>query len=127
MKFFVRSLWVVLLLISALQLSALATSSNLVVSQVYLATGSGTAQPQSQCIDLFNRGTNAVSLSGWTVQYGGGSSAWQAFLLSGSLAPGQYYLIRVSGTGGGNVSLPTPDLTISTSLSVSGGKVAVVN
>ncbi len=127
MSLLVRSLWVALVVVVALQLPALAVSSNLVISQVYLGTGPGTLQPQSQFIELFNRGNTTVSLSGWTVQYGAGSSTWQAFSLSGSLAPGQYYLIRVTGAGGGIVSLPTPDLMISTNLSVPGGKIAVVN
>ena len=127
MQFFVRSFCVVLLFIGALQLPALASSQNLVISQIYLGTGPGTTQPQNQYVELFNRGASTVSLTGWTLQYAPNSTAWQVFPLSGSIAPGQYYLIRITMNGNGIVPLPTPDLTISTSLLSSGGKFSIVN
>ena len=127
MQCFVRSFCVVLLFIGALQLPALASSTNLVVSQIYLGTGSGSNLPQSQFVELFNRGGSTVALTGWTLQYAQGSSNWQAFPLSGSIAPGQYYLIRITGLGVGTVTLPTPDLQVNTTLSTGGGKVAIVN
>src|SRR5690349_14326323 len=127
MQFFVRSFCVVLLFIGALQLPALASSQNLVISQIYLGTGPGTMQPQNQYVELFNRGASTVSLTGWTLQYAANFGTWQVFPLSGSIAPGQYYLIRTTMSGNGIVSLPTPDLTISTSLSTTGGKFSIVN
>src|SRR5437667_7795517 len=127
MKFSVRSLWVVLFVTAIFRMPANAASSNLVISQIYLGTGPGTTQPQNQYVELFNRGASTVSLTGWTLQYAVTSSAWQVFPLSGNIAPGQYYLIRTTMTGGGVVPLPTPDLTISTSFSTTGGKFSIVN
>jgi hypothetical protein len=127
MKCFNRVLLILILSFSLFQISALAASSNLVISQIYLATGPGTAEPQNPYFELFNRGTSTVSLSGWTIQYAQGSGVFQAFPLSGSIAPGQYYLISVIGIAGGNVSLPTPDLVINATVSLGGGKLALVN
>jgi hypothetical protein len=127
MKCFNRVLLILILSFSFFQLSALAASSNLVISQIYLATGPGTAEPQNPYFELFNRGTSTVSLSGWTIQYAQGAGVFQAFPLSGSIAPGQYYLISVIGIAGGNVSLPTPDLVINATVSLGGGKLALVN
>src|SRR5260370_28698430 len=107
MKYSNRSFMALILSIGAMQISA--HGANPVISQIYLGTGPGTTQPQNQYIELFNNGTATVNLSGWTLQYGAGSSIWQAFPLSGSIAAGQYYLIRMVGAGGGNVSLPTSD------------------
>ena len=125
MKRFTRSFVALILLIGARQISAHA--ANLVISQVYLGTGPGVTQPQNQYIELFNPGTAAVNLSGWTLQYAAGSSQWQAVPLSGSIAAGQYYLIRLVGTSTGNISLPNADLPISATLSMGGGKLALVN
>ena len=125
MKRFTRCFVALILLIGARQISAHA--ANLVISQVYLGTGPGVTQPQNQYIELFNPGTAAVNLSGWTLQYAAGSSQWQAVPLSGSIAAGQYYLIRLVGTSTGNISLPNADLPISATLSMGGGKLALVN
>jgi hypothetical protein len=127
MQFVMRSFCVVLLVTGALQLPALASSTNLVISQIYLGSGPGTTQPQYQYVELFNRGASTVGLTGWTLQYATNSSAFQAFPLSGSIAPGQYYLIRTTASGGGIVPLPTPDLTINTSFLSTGGKFSIVN
>ena len=46
-------------------------------------------------IELFNRGTSAVSLDGWSVQYASATgSSWQVTTLEGSIDPGRYYLIQ---------------------------------
>ena len=46
--------------------------------------------------------------------------------LAGSIAAGQYYLIRVTGLGGSQ-DLPQPDLTISVTLPLTVGKLALVS
>jgi hypothetical protein len=127
MKLSVRLLWVVLFVAVIFRMPGYAASQNLVVSQIYLGNGPGTTQPQNQYVELFNRGASTVSLTGWTLQYAANSSAWQVFPLSGSIAPGQYYLIRTTTNGGGIVPIPTPDLTISTGFSPTGGKFSIVN
>ena len=41
---------------------------------------------------------------------------------SGSLAPGQYYLVRQASGGATGVALPTPDATGTVNMSGTGGK-----
>ena len=138
MKCLIRGFVLLILFTICLQIPAEATSPNVVISQIYLGTGSvvavqGTATtaavaiPASQYIELFNRGSITTSLSGWSIQYAAeGLNTWQVFPLSGSIAPGQYYLIRTTTTSG-NVSLPSPDLRINLSLPVTVGKLAIVS
>ncbi len=98
------------------------------ISQIYLATGASSTEPQSQYIELFNKGTTTVNASSFSLQYAPEASfTWQAFPLSGNIAPGQYYLIRLTGLSGGFVSLPQPDLTISLTLPQTAGKVILAN
>src|SRR5262245_12741986 len=138
MKCLIRGFVLLILFTICLQIPAEATSPNVVISQIYLGTGSvvavqaGTATvapatPANQYIELFNRGTITTSLSGWSLQYAAeGLNTWQVFPLSGSIAPGQYYLIGTT-TASGNVSLPSPDLRINLSVPVSVGKLAIVS
>ena len=126
-----------LALILALVLSAVpmqfasAASPDIVISQVY-GGGSNTGAPyRNDFIELFNRGTTTVSLSGMSVQYASATgtgffSANSPTPLSGSLAPGQYYLVQQSG-GAVGALLPTPDATGTINMSATAGKVVLVN
>jgi hypothetical protein len=78
---------------------------------------------------LFNRGDTAVDLSGWSVQYASiTGSAWQVTKLTNvTIQPGQYYLVQEAKGSGGTTDLPTPDATGTIPMSVSAGKVALVN
>ena len=44
-------------------------SPSLVISQVYGGGGNSSSKYKNDFIELFNRGTTAISLSGWSVQY----------------------------------------------------------
>ncbi|MBP1703163.1 MAG: uncharacterized protein H6Q38_2270, partial [Chloroflexi bacterium] len=110
---------------------ALALSSDIVISQVYGGGGNSGAPYRNDFIELFNRGTTTMSLSGMSVQYASATGTGYfggnpVTLLSGSLAPGQYYLVQQSGGTTGAV-LPTPDATGTVNMSATGGKVALVN
>lgn len=74
------------------------------ISQVYGGGGNAGATLRNDFIEIFNRGTAAVSLSGWSVQYASstGTGAWtQTPLTNVTLQPGQYYLVKeAAGTGG---------------------------
>src|SRR5882724_3141318 len=127
MNIWMRILVVLTLIIMALPMPAEATSSTVVISQLYLGTGVGDMRPRNQYIELFNKGTAATNLQGWTLQYAVENiNTWTPYALSGSIAPGQYYFIRLSGSAG-NVTLPQPDLTISLTLPINFGKLALVN
>lgn len=101
-------------------------------SQVYGGGGSGSAGPpyRNDYVELFNRGTVAISLAGWSIQYGSatGTSTWQVSNLSGTIGPGQYYLVQESANGSINGALlPAPDATGTLNMAAGSGKVALVN
>jgi len=118
-----------------------AISTGVVISQVYGGGGNTGAPYTNDYIELFNRGTSTVSLTGWSLQYTSatgtglfGSSSTLITPLSGSLAPGQYLLVQeapgtsCSGSPCGS-PLPTADLTDGSPINMAagGGKVALVN
>ena len=108
--------------------SAFAASSTLVISQIYGGGGNAGATLKNDFIEIFNRGTTTINLTGWSVQYASSAgTTWQATNLSGSLAPGKYYLIQEAAGAGGTVNLPTPDATGTINMSATAGKVALVN
>jgi len=64
-------------------------------SQVYGGGGTPGATLRNDFIELFNRGATTVDLGNWSVQYGGTTgTSWSRTNLSGTLAPGQYYLVQ---------------------------------
>lgn len=107
---------------------ASAASPDLVISQVYGGGGNVGATYKNDFIELFNRGADAVDVTGWSVQYAAAAgTSWSKTILSGTIQPGQYYLVQETAGAGGTVSLPTPDATGTLSLSGTSGKVALVN
>src|SRR5262249_40495702 len=56
-----------------------------------------------------------------------GAGTWSVTNLSGSIAPGQYYLVQEAGGSGGTTNLPPPDAVGTINLAATAGKVAVVN
>jgi RHS repeat-associated protein len=103
-------------------------SSSVVISQIYGGGGNAGATFKNDFIELFNRGTTTVDLTGWSVQYAAaGSANWQVTALSGSLAPGQYYLVQETQGAGGTMSLPPPNASANIELNATAGKVALVN
>lgn len=111
----------------ALAAAAYAQSPDIVISQVYGGGGNTGAPYRNDFIELFNRGNAAVDITGWSVQYASTSgTTWQVTALSGSIAPGQYYLVQEAG-GANGVALPTPDATGTIAMAAANGKVALVN
>ena len=111
---------------------ALALSPDIVISQVYGGGGNTSAPWRNDFIELFNRGTTTVSLAGMSVQYAsatgtGNFGANPVTVLSGSLAPGQYYLVQQASGGSNGVLLPAPDATGTAAMSATAGKIALVN
>lgn len=101
--------------------------TSVVVSQVYGGGGNSGSVYKNDFVELFNRGSEAVDLSGWTVQYAGASgTSWQKTLLAGTLAPGRYFLVQEAAGSGGTQSLPTPDASGNIALAATAGKVALV-
>ena len=107
--------------------SAHSASPDVVVSQVFAGGGNAGAPFANDYVELFNRGSSSVDVSGWTIQYASAAgSSWQATALGGSIAPGRHYLVQLASAAAIGASLPTPNATGTTNLAVSGGKVAVV-
>jgi predicted extracellular nuclease len=107
---------------------AAALSTTIVISQIYGGGGNSGATLRNDFIELFNRGTATVNVSGWSVQYASATgTTWAVTALSGSIGPGQYYLVQEAAGAGGSVSLPPPDATGTTAMSATSGKVALAN
>nr|MCU0228584.1 lamin tail domain-containing protein [Bryobacterales bacterium] len=122
-----------ILLVALLLLGALGATAQVVISQVYGAGGNSGATLQNDYVELFNRGSVTVNLNGLTVQYTSatgtgnfGANAGLLVALSGTLAPGQYYLVQVAGGTNGS-PLPAADATGTISMAAGSGKVALVN
>ena len=104
------------------------SSPDLVLSQVYAGGGNSGASYANDYVELFNRGSATVDLSGWSVQYATATgTTWSPTPLAGTLAPGRHYLVQFASGGTTGLALPTPDATDTTNLSSSGGKVALVH
>lgn len=104
------------------------SSGYLVISQVYGGGGNSGATLTNDFIELYNPTDATISLAGWSVQY---ASATNTLFtdktdLSGSIAPGRYFLIQQAKGSGGTQALPAPDVVGSIAMGATGGKVALV-
>ena len=118
-------LWMSFCLLAVL---APAANAQVVISQVYGGGGNSGAPYKSDFIELFNAGATPVSLAGYSVQYTSatGTGTWAKTDLSGSLQPGQYYLVKEADGAGTQAALPTPDAIGTLAMSGTAGKVALV-
>jgi hypothetical protein len=127
-----RSVHWTLLLAAALALLAApiasGASADLVVSQVYAGGGNSGATYADDFVELFDRGSASVDLTGWSLQYATATgTSWQVTALAGVLAPGHHYLIALASGGASGAPLPAVDATGTSNLATSGGKVALVH
>ena len=105
-----------------------ALSPDVVISQVYGGGGNSGATLRADFIELHNRSGVSVPLDGWSVQYASSTgSTWQFTRLTGTIAPGGYYLVQQAPGSGGTQDLPQPDATGSIPMSATAGKVALVS
>jgi hypothetical protein len=66
------------------------TAANLVISQIYGGGGNSGASYRNDYVELFNPGSFAASVSGWSVQYASSSgTSWQVGNLSGAIPGGR--------------------------------------
>ena len=89
------------------------SNAQVVISQVYGGGGNSGATYTHDFIELFNRGTVAQNLAGWSVQYASATgTTWtsKTDLPSVILQPGQYFLIQEATNAAVGIALPTPDL-----------------
>jgi hypothetical protein len=104
-----------------------AAAGTVVVSQVFAGGGNSGAPYANDFVELLNRSSSAVDVTGWSIQYAPATStSWQATTLSGSIQPGHYYLVQLASSASVGAALPTPDATGTTNLANTGGKIALV-
>ena len=97
----------------ALVILSASASAQVVISQVYGGGGNTGATYKNDFVELFNRGTVAVNLNGYTIQYasatgvfgGSGTNPNKTILPDFLLQPGKYYLIQQAAGSGGTVDL----------------------
>lgn len=109
--------------------AVLASSSGVVISQVYGGGGNSGATYKQDFIELFNAGSAPVTITGWSVQYAAATgTSWQVTPISGSvtLQPGQYYIVREAAGTGGTVDVPTDSTVGTIAMAGASGKVALV-
>lgn len=114
---------VVVCLLAASTTSVLAQANHIVISQVY--GGGGNAGPpaatyKNDFIELYNPTSSAVDLSAYKIGYASSSTGnfGGSAILSGTIQPGRYFLIRASGSSTG-MDLPTQDFPVDTSTALS--------
>jgi hypothetical protein len=121
---------ILLALVAALLLlpgTARGSASGVVVSQIYGGGGNAGATYRTDFVELFNAGSTAVDLSGWTVQYAtAAGTAWQATPLTGTIPPGRYYLVQLASNADVGAVLPSADATGTSNLGGTSGKIALV-
>ena len=126
-----KKLLVLLTVLGVLAAASSASGSgagSIVVSQVFAAGGNSGASYVNDYVELFNRGSSSVSITGWTLQYASATgSSWASTALSGSIPAGGHYLVQLASGGTNGAALPAPDATGTSNLATSGGKVQVVN
>jgi predicted extracellular nuclease len=126
-----------LLALPALTGTAAAVSPTIVISQVYGGGGNAGAPLTHDYVELFNRGTTAASLAGWSIQYAsatgtgnlGANSGQLTELPAISLAPGQYLLVQEASNAAVGAPLPAPDVIDASPIAMAAGagKVALAN
>src|SRR6266700_2230919 len=102
-------------------------AGDVVISQVYAGGGVSSSTYKTDFIELHNRGTTPVNLTGLTVQYSNGTTNfWTGTFIGGTLQAGQYYLIQQGTPTSGLNDLPPPNASSSITLNAGGGKIALV-
>src|SRR5438874_2189168 len=104
-----------------------AGASGVVVSQIYGGGGNSGATFRNDYVELFNAGSGTVDVSGWTVQYAtAAGTTWQTTALSGTIAPGRYYLVQLASNADVGAALPPADATGTSNLGGTSGNIALV-
>ncbi|HEY4354790.1 MAG TPA: Ig-like domain repeat protein [Acidobacteriaceae bacterium] len=109
-----------------------AVSKTVVISQLYGAGGNTGASYNADYIELFNLGTTATSIDGWSIQYasatGTAISGTVKIPAGVTLQPGQYYLIaHAAGSVGANLPVTPDDVDAGVAWAATAGKLFLVN
>jgi len=105
-----------------------AAASDVVISQFYPSGGLTGASYKNDFVELFNRGASPVGITGYSLQFKSPFiPEWGKLAdLSGTVAPGGYYLIQCgSSSPGAGQNLPAPDFVITGNLPTGGGSLVL--
>jgi cysteine-rich repeat protein len=106
---------------------------SVVISQVYGGGGNSGALYKSDFVELHNRGSVAVTMTAWSIQYAGASGTFPyqtsgtMTVFSGTIAAGGFFLVKMADGAGGTQNLPSPDASGTIAMSGTAGKVALVS
>ena len=110
-----------------------AAAAGVVISQVYGGGGNTGATLRHDFVELFNSGSTAQSIGGWSVQYAAAAGApagtnWAVTTIPPGtvLQPGRYHLVRQAQGTGGSVDV-VGDTTGTITMAGASGKVALAN
>lgn len=100
-------------------------NAQIVINEVYGGGGNANAPYTHDFVELINRGTTTITLSGASLQYAATSGTFNSYqaLPNITLSPGQTYLIQEYSNGAVGVALPTPDFAPTTNTAFSNGQV----
>ncbi|HKO97011.1 MAG TPA: Calx-beta domain-containing protein [Pyrinomonadaceae bacterium] len=104
--------------------------ADLVISQLYAGGGNSGATFTNDFVEIFNHGPTTVDFAAapFSVQYAGATANFgssKVDLTTGSIEPGQYFLVRLAG-GPNGLPLPGQDATGTIAMAATAGKVALV-
>lgn len=105
-------------------------NSRVVISQIYGGGGNAGATYQNDYVELFNRSSETVDLTGWSLQYASATgNAWDANRqpLGGVIGSGQYYLVSLASGGANGAALPPANIRGQINMSGTSGKIALVD
>lgn len=96
------------------------------ISQIYPGGGNASATYNTDFVELYNAGSTAQNLSGWSIQYSSATATtWASQSLSGAIQPKAYFLVSFASGATGS-PLPAVDVTGSSiNLAATSGKVAL--
>ena len=100
---------------------AVTMNAQIVINEVYGGGGNSGSTYKNDFVELINKGTTTITLSGAYLQYGSAGNAISSYhaLPDITLAPGQTYLIQEAAGAGGTTAL-TPDFVAPVPINFSG-------
>ncbi|MGI6714321.1 MAG: lamin tail domain-containing protein [Bacilli bacterium] len=113
------------------QLTYTPSGADMIISEVYGGGGNSGATYSHDYVEIFNKTTLPIDLTGYSIQYGSPTSSTaftQITTLSGTVPAKGYFLVRLS-TNNSAVGTPldTPDALGNINMGGTNGKVALVN
>ncbi|WP_052209450.1 ExeM/NucH family extracellular endonuclease [Kocuria sp. ZOR0020] len=109
--------------VAAPQDTATGTDGHVVINEAYVNGGSTSAAYTHKFVELYNPTDSPVDLTGWSLQYRsatGTAASNNLVALSGSIQPGEHYLVAGGSNGTTGQPLPQADLDAGNRLNPAG-------